>query len=417
MKSRDTIFVRRRRLLRDMPDLMHRLVYAGTEDYPQADRYGLVVANIIGYLASISSLSYAVTYAMQDAARFAPLVWGNVIAAMITACVPLMHRFGRVAGAMLLTGVLFTTIFYFTSLLGRTSGIQLNYVGAAAVAFVVLGLRRIWLVAAVVVLAAGLHLVAWFLFPVTSVAIEAEAWFLNQLYFFSVISIMGIISVVIYYAFTLVRDAQAKTDALLLNIMPAQIAERLKANPDQIIADAHEEATILFADMTGFTKLSATLGPQRIVELLDELFSAFDALVAELQVEKIKTIGDAYMAVAGVPTARDDHAQAIARLAIGVVAATHEMATRNQLDIKIRVGMATGPVLAGVIGKTKFAYDVWGENVNLAARLESNGIPGAILVNDTARALLEEEFLIEPHRTLDLKGIGPTETWRLEGRK
>lgn len=417
MKQRETILARRRLLPRRLPELARRALYAGTHDTPRQHRDGLVIANIVGYLASLSSLSYAVTYAMQDATGLDALIWGNVVSAAITACVPLVHRFGRAAGALLLTVSLFTTLFYFTSILGRTSGIQLNYIGAAAIAFVVLGLERMRLVLAVLFSAAGLHLAAWFLFPGPKTGIDVAPWLLNQLYFFSVISIMAIIGVVIYYAFTLVRDARARSDALLLNILPEMIAERLKAEPEKTIADLHDEATVLFADITGFTQLSERLGPQRIVELLDELFTAFDAIAADLGVEKIKTIGDAYMVVAGVPVAHENHAGAAADLALGMVQAARDMAARHDFDVQIRVGIATGPVLAGVIGRTKFAYDVWGGTVNLAARLESNGTPGGILVNDAASELLRDEYRLSEYGTLNLKGLGPTPAWRLEGPK
>lgn len=417
MKQRETILARRRLLPRRVPDLVRRALYAGTYDTPRQHRDGLVIANIVGYLASLSSLSYATTYAMQDGSGLDALIWGNIVSAAVTASVPLVHRFGRAAGALLLTVSLFTTLFYFTSILGRTSGIQLNYIGAAAIAFVVLGLERMRMVLAVLVSAAGLHLATWFLFPGPRAGIDVAPWLLNQLYFFSVISIMAIIGVVIYYAFTLVRDARARSDALLLNILPEMIAERLKAEPERTIADLHDEATVLFADITGFTQLSERLGPHRIVELLDELFTAFDAIAAERGVEKIKTIGDAYMVVAGVPVAHDNHAAAAAELALGMVEAARDMAVRRDLDIQIRVGIATGPVLAGVIGRTKFAYDVWGGTVNLAARLESNGTPGSILLNEEAHDLLCSEYDLTKHGTLDLKGLGPTSAWRLEGHK
>lgn len=417
MKQRETILARRRLLPRRVPDLARRALYAGTHDTPHGQRDGLVVANFVGYLASLSSLTYAITYALQDASTLASLIWGNLASAAVTACVPAVHRFGRAAGAVLLTVTLFTSLFYFTSILGRTSGIQLNYIGAAAIAFVVLGLERMGLVLLVMMTAAGLHLSAWFLFPGPRPGIDIAPWFLNQLYLFSLISIMAIIGAVIYYAFTLVRDARARSDMLLLNILPEMIAERLKAEPDKTIADLHDEATVLFADMRGFTQLSTRLGPKRIVELLDELFSTFDAIAEDLGVEKIKTIGDAYMVVAGVPVAHENHARAAADLALGMVQASRDIATRHDIDIEIRVGIATGPVLAGVIGRTKFAYDVWGGTVNLAARLETNSAVGTVLLNNAAHDLLKGAYNLTHQGSLDLKGLGPTETWRLEGRR
>lgn len=399
-----------------LPELLRTILRAGTASYPPSERDGLVINNIIGYLASLSSLSYAVNYALVDAATLAPLIVGNILSAMVTAAVPFVHRFGRLAGAVLLTTCLYTTIFYFTYLLGRGSGIQLNYIGAAAIGFLVLGLERVRLVVLVVVVAALFHITAWFMFPDPRPDIQVPSSFINQTYAMSALSIMAIIFVAVYYAFTLVREARLRSDALLLNILPEAIAERLKASPDRTIAERHEEATVLFADLVGFTALSSRIGPERIVELMDDLFTAFDAIVARLGVEKIKTIGDAYMVVAGAPLARADHADAVADLALEMQQATAEVCRRRGFDLQIRVGLASGPVMAGVIGRTKFAYDVWGETVNLAARLETNGVPGIILVDGRARSALENRYDFTLFDRIDLKGIGPTDAWQLHPR-
>ena len=228
---------------------------------------------------------------------------------------------------------------------------------------------------------------------------------------------MTIISLVIYYVFSLLRREQARSDELLLNIMPASIADQLKADPGKTIADRHDAASVLFADLTGFTPLASELTPDEVVEMLDELFSAYDREVARTGVEKIKTIGDAYMVVAGAPTTREDHAAAIAELALAMLAATHKAAISSGRHLSLRVGIATGPVMAGVIGRTKFAYDVWGETVNRAARLEANSTPGAILIDDATASQLGNRFKIIDNGPVDLKGLGPTHTWQLEDRK
>ena len=413
MKHRRSIFRQSPGRLGTLPELLRNTLRAGTSSYPTAERDGLVINNIIGYLASLSSLSYAVNYALMDAVALAPLVLGNILSAVLTAMVPLVHRYGRLAGALLLTTTLYTSIFYFTYLLGRGSGIQLNYIGAAAIGFLVLGLARVRLVVLIVVVAAVLHVAAWFMFPQPHPDIQVPSSFISQTYAMSASSIMAIIFVAVYYAFTLVRDARARSEALLLNILPEAIAERLKASPDQTIAERHDEATVLFADLVGFTALSTRIGPERIVDLMDDLFTAFDAIVARLGVEKIKTIGDAYMVVAGVPIARADHAESIAALAFEMQTATATVCAHQGFDLQIRVGIANGPVMAGVIGRRKFAYDVWGETVNLAARLESNGAPGVILACDRTKSALDGRYLFSHFGVMDLKGIGKTDAWQL----
>ncbi|MDH3743221.1 MAG: adenylate/guanylate cyclase domain-containing protein [Hyphomicrobiales bacterium] len=417
MKRRDSILAPKTGWSARLPSRLSRLLAVGTAGSPAGDRSYLIATNVTGFLATLSSLSYALTYAIQDFANLQMLVYGNLVSATLTASVPLFHRFGRIAGGLLLTVTIFSTIFYFTAVVGREAGIQLNYLGAAAIAFLVLGIERLWLVAGVVSAAAILHLAAWFLFPVESAQVAMPPAFLSQVYAFSALSIMAIITLVVYYVFQLLQHEQARSNALLLNIMPDVIAEQLKADPDSTIAEQHEHATVLFADLTGFTPLAGKLGPQKIVALLDELFSAFDAEVARIGVEKIKTIGDAYMVVSGAPVHRPDHAEAIAELALAMLAATHMIALNSGHNLRMRIGIATGPVMAGVIGRTKFAYDVWGETVNRAARLEAYGEPGAVLIDEPTATILTDRFRIVSKGEIDLKGLGPTATWTLRDRK
>ncbi|MGI9464838.1 MAG: adenylate/guanylate cyclase domain-containing protein, partial [Aestuariivirgaceae bacterium] len=291
-----------------------------------------------------------------------------------------------------------------------------NYLGAAAIAFLVLGIERIWLVIGIISAAAVLHLVAWFMFPAGHSQLQMSEAFLSRLYMFSALSIMAIISLVVYYVFQLLKSEQERSNSLLLNIMPDVIAEQLKADPDSTIAEQHDRASVLFADLTGFTPLSGELGPQKIVALLDEIFSAFDAEVARIGVEKIKTIGDAYMVVSGAPIERPDHAEALAELALAMLTATDRISVQSGHSLRMRIGIATGPVMAGVIGRTKFAYDVWGETVNRAARLEANGRPGVILIDQHTISALAGRYHCERRGEVDLKGIGPTETWILQHR-
>lgn len=394
-----------------LPQIVERLIRAGTEYYDTETRRGLIAANITGFLASISSLTYAVNYGLHDLSMLWPLVVGNVVSALCTGLVPLFHRIGPSAGAIWLAAVIFSTMFYFIAYLGRESGIQLNYIGAAPVAVAILGMQRLKLAAAITLAALACHLAAWFLFPRTQAVVQADMGFLDQIYGLTALSLMIIIFLVVFYAFRLASLAQAQTDALLYNIMPSDIAERLKEEPGQTIAERYEEATVLFADLRGFTPLAAELGPARIVALLDELFSAFDAAASGLGIEKIKTIGDSYMAVAGLPRPRPNHADAAVRLGFALIAAARDVGRRNGLDLALRIGIASGPVMAGVIGRTKFSYDAWGETVNLASRLQAAGRPGAIHASEATRKGLTDPYRLSSRQTLHLKGIGVVESW------
>ena len=209
---------------------------------------------------------------------------------------------------------------------------------------------------------------------------------------------------------------QERSERLLLNILPAPIAQRLK-DEGKSIADGYAQATILFADMVGFTRMSATVTPARLVEILNSLFSRFDALCDRFGVEKIKTIGDAYMAVAGVPTRRDDHAAAIAEMALAMREALAEHNREFGSALAIRIGINTGPVVAGVIGLKKFIYDLWGDTVNLASRMESHGMPGAIQVSRSTWEQLRESYEFTARPGLEVKGVGTVDAFLLTGRR
>jgi|SRR5450432_2647763 adenylate cyclase len=212
------------------------------------------------------------------------------------------------------------------------------------------------------------------------------------------------------------ESERQKAEQLLLNILPASIAERLKQSPD-IIADGIPEATVLFADIVGFTPLSEKIPPQQLVRLLNDLFSAFDDLTVAHRLEKIKTVGDAYVVAGGVPDYRADHASAIADLALVMQAQSREFAEKTGQPITIRIGINSGPVVAGVIGKKKYAYDLYGDTVNTAARMESSGVPGEIQVSTSAYELLKDAYKFTLRGELEIKGKGLMVTYLLNRRK
>jgi adenylate cyclase len=217
-------------------------------------------------------------------------------------------------------------------------------------------------------------------------------------------------------AVSALRSEQAKSENLLLNILPRSIAEQLKAQT-QPIADQFRAASILFADVVDFTPWSERHTPAEVVGILDQLFSHFDTLAERYGLEKIKTIGDCYMAAAGVPTPRPDHARALALMALDMLDAMRSSDDVGQLGLELRVGINSGPVVAGVIGRKRFLYDLWGDAVNTASRMESHGTPGRIQVTRATYELLGDEFQCEPRGTIAVTGKGQMEAWYLVGRR
>ena len=213
----------------------------------------------------------------------------------------------------------------------------------------------------------------------------------------------------------LLRAERERSESLLLNVLPTSIASRLKTD-DGVIADTYPECTVLFADIAGFTQHSRQVSAQELVAQLNEVFSMFDDLADAAGVEKIKTIGDGYLAVAGVPVPRRDHLEAVCELGLEMVRASDELAARTGSGLRIRVGINTGPVVAGVIGTSRFSFDLWGETVNLASRLESNGVVGEVQVSRAVVDAAGNEFAFKEAGVKDLKGEGPVELFLLSGR-
>ncbi|HEV7810118.1 MAG TPA: adenylate/guanylate cyclase domain-containing protein [Candidatus Limnocylindrales bacterium] len=217
-------------------------------------------------------------------------------------------------------------------------------------------------------------------------------------------------------ALAALRVEQGRAESLLLNILPSSIADRLKVDA-QTIADQFSAASILFADVVDFTPRSEHLEPGEVVGLLDHLFTHFDVLAEGYRVEKIKTIGDCYMVAAGVPNARADHARALVALGLDMVEAMHSSDDVGHLGLELRVGINSGPVVAGVIGRKRFLYDLWGDAVNTASRMESHGTAGRVQITRATYELVEDDFECEPRGTISVKGKGEMEIWHVLRRR
>ncbi len=390
-----------------------RIAEAGTHGYPADTRRRLKILNMIAYLIAFTTFLYAIQQSVMDFHTYAPMIAINMALVAMALLVPFAHRINELAGGLLLIGAEYAALFGFTDFFSRQGGAQLQYIIAAAACFVIFDLKRIRLIAALVLLALVLHICAWFWFPAPSRVSAEEQQVADSLYTQAAITTVILIAASVYYAFSLAERAKAETDAVLRNVLPDAIVERLKANPGSAIADSIEGASVMFADISGFVALTLRLGADKTVELLSRIVSEFDALAVRHGVEKIKTIGDAYMVVAGLPDPVPDHTARLARMGLDMLDYIARLRRESGLNLNIRVGLASGPVTAGVIGTKKFSYDVWGEPVNLASRLEGQAAPGRILVCPTCHARLIDAFEFEPRDPIEIKGIGSQETWYL----
>jgi class 3 adenylate cyclase len=254
-----------------------------------------------------------------------------------------------------------------------------------------------------------------------SPAIEVHSTIIAILYYVNSSSIFALLGFFAWHyhrtaeiATNRLEEERRKADALLHNILPTAIVERLKQKPEAI-ADGFREATVLFADLVNFTPLSENMSPDRLIDMLNEIFSQFDQMVKKRGLEKIKTIGDAYMVAAGIPEPRADHAEALAGLAIEMMAFVKTHRPAGGYKLNMRIGLHSGPVVAGVIGRYKFAYDLWGDTVNTAARMESHSIPGEIQLSQSVYDRISDKFQLEERGFIEIKGKEARRTWLLKG--
>lgn len=215
----------------------------------------------------------------------------------------------------------------------------------------------------------------------------------------------------------LLAAEHARSENLLRSLLPNDIAERLKDKPGQVIADGLPAVTLLFADIVDFTPRAARMAPEELVGFLNRIFSTFDVLTAERGLEKIKTIGDAYMVAAGLPVAREDHAEVIADMALAMQDTVGQLSEGMGEAVELRIGIHSGPAIAGVIGTSKVFYDVWGDTVNTASRMESHGVPGRIQITSVTAQLLKNRFTVTSRGPVEIKGVGVVETFWLTGQR
>ncbi|MDX1469626.1 MAG: adenylate/guanylate cyclase domain-containing protein [Acidimicrobiia bacterium] len=232
---------------------------------------------------------------------------------------------------------------------------------------------------------------------------------------YNVVAHLVLLVPVVFYLLSRLSAERERSESLLLNVLPPTIAGRLKAG-EGVIADQFDECSVLFADISGFTSHTRQVGPSQLIAELNRIFTTFDGLTEHRGAQKIKTVGDGYMVVAGVPEAQPDHLHAICDLALDMQAVMSDLGSELGVDLQVRIGVNSGPAVAGIIGTARFSYDLWGETVNLASRLESSGEPGRIQVSSEVVRKAGDRYHFSPAGRVDLKGIGQVETFWLEGR-
>jgi class 3 adenylate cyclase len=400
---------------------IERITNAGvSEGMPHSESRHIRALNALGVLLSLQSLGYVPllvaflpsTVALLCAVAFGAIGWGSVPFANARGHTDAARWIALTAAVVQVGGV--------SLLCGRDALVHIYFTGGVAFAFTVFPRNR---VRGLVAYASTCAL----LFVLLQVFAVAPLWPLPDalMPWMRGTSLGGMLLFILMVSFNSYREiaradddaaaAHVRSETLLLRILPGVIAERLKLAPGTL-ADGVPAATVLFADIVGFTKLSQTVSPAELVRMLDDIFTRFDRLLPAHGLEKIKTIGDAYMAVSGVPDARPDHAPRAADMALAMQDLMEREIGPRHAGLQLRIGLHTGPLVAGVIGKTRFAYDVWGDTVNTASRMESHGAPGRIQVSRELHDALGADYRFEARGAIEVKGKGPMELFFLDGR-
>lgn len=346
----------------------------------------------------------------------------NLASGALLLLIPLLYRFGEVVPALVFFAVAYTTITVVCWHLGTGSGMSFYYLVAATLMVLILGVDHLVLASVLAAILASTVIALEVLVP-NNTGVQPD-WAFKLGFILTVISAWAMVVAVVWYALREIRRARnameaeyERSETLLTNILPATIAERLKDPSRNIIADKYDDASILFADIAGYTKRASDTTPSDLVRFLDRLYTDLDALVDRHGLEKVKTSGDSYMVVSGVPQPRDDHMEALACLALDMADAVADLKDPQGRAVPLRIGLAAGPVVAGVVGARKFFYDVWGDAVNIAARMETTDVEGRIQVPHDVYERLNHAFLLEERGSVDIKGKGVMHTWYLVGRR
>ncbi|MDG5482151.1 adenylate/guanylate cyclase domain-containing protein [Mycolicibacterium gadium] len=346
----------------------------------------------------------------------------NLGSAAVFVMIPRLCGMGELVAPVVFFVISYFTITVLCVYLGTGSGLQFYFVVAAAIVLVILGPDHIVLASVLAAIGAATVILLEFLVPNDTGT--QPPWAFKVSFTLTVITAWILVVATIWFALREIRRTREAMEAeyerseqLLTNILPASIAERLKDPSRNIVADKYDDASILFADIADYTKRASDTTPSDLVRFLDRLYTDLDLLVDKHGLEKVKTSGDSYMVVSGVPDPRPDHIEALACLALDMAEAVADLKDPNGRAVPLRIGLAAGPVVAGVVGARKFFYDVWGDAVNVASRMETTDVEGRIQVPQDVYERLNHAFVLEERGGVDIKGKGVMHTWYLVARR
>jgi adenylate cyclase len=376
------------------------------------------VLNIATRITAVVTAGFGVIELITGRLWYAALI--NAVAALIFAMIPLLHRFGELVAPLALVCTSNVLMILATWRLGTHAVIAYFSMMSALVAALVLGVERIVLACVVVAITAAVTIAMIVVFPAHPG--QEPMWTLDVGMTISTTAACVMIMVTVWYALGEIERANhaleqeyQRSESLLTNILPTSIAARLKNPSRTMIADKYDDASVLLADIAGYTERASQTAPADLVEFLNSFYGEVDGLVERHGLEKIKTTGDCYMVVSGVPQPRPDHLEALARLALNLADVASGLTDHAGQRVPIRIGLGVGPVVAGVVGTRRFFYDVWGDAVNVASRMESTSATGRIQVPQEVYERLKGEFAFEERGTIAVKGKGEMHTWFLVG--
>jgi len=395
----------------------------GIDGYPPVHQRRIQQVNVLNAFMIASYLTFAAFYALLDwsALKWLSLaVLANIPFFLVP---PLLHRYSEIAAATYLAIHAAFALLLLASIAGSSAGIH-YWLLAGGTLILFYGTERLTIAVAVTCLLIGTFLFIEIWVPGSTSWSPMTPHVANLIKNIAASGGAVLVASFVYLALRMAEQAEAaleseyaRSETLLRSIMPDGIASRLKSDPQAIIADKYDQVTLLFADVVNFTPRASVLSPEGLVAFLNRIFSSFDALAEKHGLEKIKTIGDAYMVAAGLPEAQPDQVARAAEMALDMLEAVHGLSGEIGEEVAVRIGIHTGPAVAGVLGKRKLFYDVWGDTVNTAARMEAYGLPDRIQVTEAVHKLLHEDYAFDQRgEMIDVKGKGPMQVYFLLGR-
>ncbi len=392
-----------------------------TQHYRDSIVRNLRVLKIAAVIAAPVSLSFGLLQ-LYIGGQVAVLGVVNLTCAVAFPLIPLLYRFGELIAPLTFFLIAYMSLTFVCWSIGTGSGLQLYFLVATVLVVLLLGSERIVLCSVLAGMAVAAIIALELLVPHDRGI--APEWTVTVGFVSSAVTASLMIFATVFYALRETELAEAameaeyrRSESLLTNILPAAIAQRLKDPEHDVIADKYDDASILFADIAGYTKRSSDTSPTDLVQFLDRFYTDLDLLVDRHGLEKVKSSGDSYMVVSGVPKPRPDHLEALACLALDIAEDVSDLTDPYGRAVPLRIGLAAGPVVAGVVGASKFFYDVWGDAVNVAARMESTDVAGRIQVPHNVYERLRHRFVFEERGDVDIKGKGVMHTWYLVGRR